>query len=123
MMDIVEQGRIDTHLVYNVDSSAKSTRLVDTLMKWVIENTSSISPIAAFVKEHLDIIFKEGSFENAWEQQVTIQGRMQISPTLRAQCPKIEAPHLTPPEPSALSVPSEDVEKGVKRATVEIIAK
>lgn len=44
-----------------------------------------ITPIAAFVRKHVDRIIKEVSLKKELEQQITKPGMIQISPPTRAQ--------------------------------------
>lgn len=67
--DIVEEFRLDTVLVPNLDGLAKSTRFIDALKRQLIGGTSFNTPIAVFV-ENVDRIMEELLFEKAFEQQL-----------------------------------------------------
>lgn len=51
LIAIVEQDRLDSNLVHNKEKVAKSTRLMEALTRRLVENTSFITIIIAFVKK------------------------------------------------------------------------
>lgn len=79
LIDIIEQGCLDTFVVHNVDRLAKYTCSMDALTHQIMGNRSFITSREAFVKKHVGRILEEVSFENALVQQLTNRGRMQIS--------------------------------------------
>lgn len=99
LIEIVEQGRLGTILVHNVDTLAKSIRIMKAMMWIVIENTSFIMSIAAFLSNHIDIIVEEVNFEKELKQQFTKREMMQISRLqLSSMSPNFELCVPIPPE-------------------------
>lgn len=111
MLDIIKKDGWDTILVQNVDELAKSSRFMDALTQWFLENTSFIMPISAAGK-HLDRILGEVSSKKASEQQLTEQEMMQISRSRSSpSSPIFEPLILTPQEQSLPSESNEEKNK------------
>lgn len=63
LIDAIEQSCPDSFLVRNVDNLAGCTHFMDDLTKRVIGNTTFNTPMAPFVKMHVDRIVVGVRFE------------------------------------------------------------
>lgn len=65
LVDIVEQGRVDTILNRNLDNFVNSGRSMDSLTPWVVGSKSLVSPITFFVKNQVNEVAQKARFEHA----------------------------------------------------------
>lgn len=59
LIEIVEQGCMDTIFASNVDTLAMSTQFMDTQTIWAVGNKSNIMQISGFVKRHVQRMLEE----------------------------------------------------------------
>lgn len=71
LIEIVEQGCQDTNLEHGKDKLTKSIRFMDSLTQSVVHRPSNITPIAGFVKNHVERTVEEVRFEKALENQLS----------------------------------------------------
>lgn len=63
---IVDQGRLDTILVRNMDKLTKSTRFMDALTRRFVSSTLFITPVTKFVRKQVERMEKKYASRKNW---------------------------------------------------------